>query len=107
MAPSPTPYTVAYHAKLPLAALTKWSVQRYLRGAEVIEVRDIEGQLFNDFRGRVKPEDAHKLRRGTKRTLLLALDTAQHQTVVAAVDLPCSTLSLTILSHPGTCAALR
>jgi intron-binding protein aquarius len=67
------------------------TIYRYLRGAEVIEIRDEEGQLFNDFRGRVRPEDAHKLRVGTKRTLLLALDTAQYQLDVNALeqDGPC------------------
>lgn len=62
------------------------SALRYLRGAEVLEIRDEEGQLFNDIRGRVKPEDAHKLRIGTKRTLLLALDTAQYQIDVDALE---------------------
>jgi intron-binding protein aquarius len=52
----------------------------------VIEIRDEEGQLFNDFRGRVKFEDAGKLRSGTKRSLLLALDTAQYQADVDALE---------------------
>ena len=61
-------------------------VCRYLRGAEVIEIRDAEGQLFNDFRGRVKLEDAPRLRKGTRRTLLLALDPAQYQIDVDTLE---------------------
>jgi intron-binding protein aquarius len=59
---------------------------RSLRGAEVIEIRDADGNLFNDFRGRVRPEDAGRPRRGSKRTLLLALDCAQYQLDVDALE---------------------
>ena len=59
---------------------------KYLRGAEVIEIRDEEGQLFNDFRGRVKFEDAGRPRAGTRRTVLLALDPAQYQADVDALE---------------------
>lgn len=57
-----------------------------LRGAEVIEIRDSQGALFNDFRGRVRPEDAAKGRSGTRRTLLLALDAAQYQIDVDTLE---------------------
>lgn len=59
---------------------------RVLRGAEVIEIRDSQGALFNDFRGRVRPEDAAKGRSGTRRTLLLALDAAQYQIDVDTLE---------------------
>jgi intron-binding protein aquarius len=59
---------------------------RCLRGAEVIEIRDSQGALFNDFRGRVRPEDAAKGRSGTRRTLLLALDAAQYQIDVDTLE---------------------
>ena len=52
---------------------------KYVRGAEVIEVRDGDGKLFNDFTGRVKPEEAAAGPQGTERTYVLALDTAQYQ----------------------------
>ena len=51
---------------------------KYARGAEVIEVRDGEGRLYNDFTGRVKPEDAGPPR-GEERVFVLALDAAQYQ----------------------------
>lgn len=59
---------------------------RCLRGAEVIEIRDSQGALFNDFRGRVRPEDAAKGRSGSRRTLLLALDAAQYQIDVDTLE---------------------
>ena len=52
---------------------------KYVRGAEVIEVRDGEGKLMNDFTGRVKPEEAAGGPQGNERTYVLALDTAQYQ----------------------------
>jgi Intron-binding protein aquarius N-terminus len=70
------------HRRLTRAARTF----RHLRGAEVIEIRDAEGNLFNDFRGRVRPEDSAKGRSGTRRTLLLALDAAQYQRDVDALE---------------------
>ncbi|KAK9820367.1 hypothetical protein WJX72_009525 [[Myrmecia] bisecta] len=50
----------------------------YVRGCEVLEVKDEEGGLMNDFTGRVKREEWHPPV-GTKRTLMVALDTAQYQ----------------------------
>ena len=56
---------------------------RYVRGCEIIEVKDEDGNLVNDFTGRVKPED-RKPPKGDKRTLLVALDPAQFQLDVEA-----------------------
>ena len=44
----------------------------------MIEVRGGEGRLYNDFTGRVKPEDAGPPR-GEERVFVLALDAAQYQ----------------------------
>jgi intron-binding protein aquarius len=54
---------------------------KYVRGAEVIEVRDGDGKLFNDFTGRVKPDENGQRAGpgGDERTYVLALDTAQYQ----------------------------
>jgi intron-binding protein aquarius len=52
---------------------------KYVRGAEVIEVRDGNNKLFNDFTGRIKPEEAALGPHGSERTYVLALDTAQYQ----------------------------
>ncbi|KAK9863382.1 hypothetical protein WJX84_010246 [Apatococcus fuscideae] len=49
-----------------------------VRGCEVLEVKDEEGSLMNDFTGRVKRED-WKPPAGLKRTITVALDTAQYQ----------------------------
>lgn len=68
------------------AVLFGWPGSRYLRGAEVIEIRDGDGNLFNDFRGRIRPEDSNKPRVGTRRTLLLALDSAQYQIDVDTLE---------------------
>jgi hypothetical protein len=51
---------------------------QHVRGCEVIELRDGEGKLLNDFSGRNKRE-AWAPARGTERTLVVALDTAQYQ----------------------------
>lgn len=50
----------------------------YCRGCEVIEVKDEDGKLMNDFTGRVKI-DQKRPPRGFLRTLTVALDTAQYQ----------------------------
>jgi len=50
----------------------------YVRGCEVVEVKDEGGRLMNDFTGRVRRDEA-KPPEGTKRTLTVALDTAQYQ----------------------------
>ncbi|GMH36875.1 hypothetical protein BSKO_04748 [Bryopsis sp. KO-2023] len=50
----------------------------YVRGCEVIEVKDAEGKLMNDFTGRVKP-DEWKPPKGFVRTLVVAMDAAQYQ----------------------------
>ena len=57
----------------------------YIRGAEVVEVRDAAGRLMNDFTGRVRREDAPSRPAGTSRTLALALDTAQYQADMEAM----------------------
>ncbi|KAL9235786.1 hypothetical protein vseg_010522 [Gypsophila vaccaria] len=50
---------------------------QYVRGCEVIEVRDEEGNLMNDFTGRIK-RDEWKPPKGELRTVTVALDTAQY-----------------------------
>ncbi|OAY64326.1 Intron-binding protein aquarius [Ananas comosus] len=50
---------------------------QYVRGCEVIEIRDEEGVLMNDFTGRIK-RDEWKPPKGDIRTVTVALDTAQY-----------------------------
>ena len=50
---------------------------QYVRGCEVIEMRDEGGHLMNDFTGRVKREE-WKPPQGELRTAVVALDTAQY-----------------------------
>lgn len=50
---------------------------KYVRGCEVIEIRDEEGRLMNDFTGRIK-RDEWKPPKGDLRTVTVALDTAQY-----------------------------
>ncbi|EMS58960.1 hypothetical protein TRIUR3_19133 [Triticum urartu] len=50
---------------------------QYVRGCEVIEIRDEEGGLMNDYTGRVK-RDEWKSPKGEIRTVKIALDTAQY-----------------------------
>ncbi|KAK3147071.1 hypothetical protein QOZ80_3BG0277710 [Eleusine coracana subsp. coracana] len=50
---------------------------QYVRGCEVIEIRDEEGALMNDFTGRIKREE-WKPPKGDMRTVRIALDTAQY-----------------------------
>ncbi|CAL4914676.1 unnamed protein product [Urochloa decumbens] len=50
---------------------------QYVRGCEVIEIRDEEGTLMNDFTGRIKREE-WKPPKGEMRTVRIALDTAQY-----------------------------
>ena len=53
---------------------------RFVRGCEVVELRDGEGKLMNDFSGRSKRDGGGDGRpKGTERTLVVALDTAQYQ----------------------------
>ena len=57
-----------------------WLLQgglRYVRGCEIIEIRDEENKLMNDFTGRVLPEE-RGAPAGTKRTLIVTLDPAQY-----------------------------
>ncbi|XP_078432564.1 P-loop containing nucleoside triphosphate hydrolases superfamily protein [Wolffia australiana] len=51
---------------------------QYVRGCEIIEIRDEEGGLMNDFTGRIK-RDEWKPPKGDLRTITVALDTAQYQ----------------------------
>ncbi|OIT07455.1 PREDICTED: intron-binding protein aquarius [Nicotiana attenuata] len=48
-----------------------------VRGCEIIELRDEEGTLMNDFTGRIK-RDEWKPPKGDLRTVTVALDTAQY-----------------------------
>lgn len=50
---------------------------QYVRGCEVIEIRDEERTLMNDFTGRIK-RDEWKPPKGELRTVTVALDTAQY-----------------------------
>ncbi|KAL0740229.1 hypothetical protein Bca4012_081742 [Brassica carinata] len=50
---------------------------QYVRGCEVIDIRDEEGNLMNDFTGRVK-RDEWKPPKGEMRTVTVALDAAQY-----------------------------
>lgn len=50
---------------------------QYVRGCEIIEIRDEEGTLMNDFTGRIK-RDEWKPPKGDLRTVTIALDTAQY-----------------------------
>ena len=50
---------------------------QYVRGCEIIEVRDEEGTLMNDFTGRIN-RDEWKPPKGELRTVTVALDTAQY-----------------------------
>ena len=52
---------------------------RRARGAEVVEVRDGEGTLLNDFRARVPDGHAPDAPSGYERTFVLELDAAQYQ----------------------------
>lgn len=51
---------------------------QYVRGGEVIEIRDETGKLMNDYTGRVKFDEITPPQ-GFLRTVVLALDTAQYQ----------------------------
>ncbi|KAL6954955.1 hypothetical protein U1Q18_044167 [Sarracenia purpurea var. burkii] len=50
---------------------------QYVRGCEIIEMRDEEGTLMNDFTGKIK-RDEWKPPKGEMRTVTVALDTAQY-----------------------------
>ncbi|KAF6168355.1 hypothetical protein GIB67_018195 [Kingdonia uniflora] len=50
---------------------------QFVRGCEVIEMRDEDGTLMNDFTGRIK-RDEWKPPKGELRTITVALDTAQY-----------------------------
>lgn len=58
---------------------------QFVRGCEVIEVRDEEGVLMNDFTGRIK-RDEWKPPKGEIRTVVVALDTAQYHMDVTDVN---------------------
>ncbi|KAH7440467.1 hypothetical protein KP509_04G109200 [Ceratopteris richardii] len=68
---------------LELSVLERFGLQ-YVRGCEVIEMRDEEGHLMNDFTGRVKRED-WKPPQGELRTAVVALDTAQYHMDVSSM----------------------
>ena len=55
-----------------------------MRGCEVIELRDADGKPMNDFTGRARREEWAPPK-GTQRTLVVALDTAQYQVCAAFV----------------------
>ncbi|KAL3158109.1 hypothetical protein ABBQ32_011710 [Trebouxia sp. C0010 RCD-2024] len=50
----------------------------YVRGCEVLDIKDEEGGLMNDFTGRVKRDEWHPPN-GFRRTVTVAMDTAQYQ----------------------------
>ncbi|CAI9769470.1 unnamed protein product [Fraxinus pennsylvanica] len=55
-----------------------------VRGCEIIEIRDEEGSLMNDFTGRIK-RDEWKPPKGELRTVTVALDTAQYHMDVSNI----------------------
>ncbi|PIN23485.1 DEAD box containing helicase [Handroanthus impetiginosus] len=57
---------------------------QYVRGCEIIEIRDEEGTLMNDFTGRIK-RDEWKPPKGDVRTVTIALDTAQYHMDVSDI----------------------
>lgn len=57
---------------------------QYVRGCEVVEMRDEGGHLMNDFTGRVKREE-WKPPQGELRTAVVALDTAQYHMDVSSM----------------------
>lgn len=57
---------------------------QYVRGCEIIEVRDEDGTLMNDFTGRIK-RDEWKPPKGELRTVTIALDTAQYHMDVSNI----------------------
>uniref|UniRef100_A0A1D2ABG5 Intron-binding protein aquarius n=2 Tax=Auxenochlorella protothecoides TaxID=3075 RepID=A0A1D2ABG5_AUXPR len=57
----------------------------YVRGCEVIEMRDEDGQLLNDFTGRVRPDQVTRPK-GSIRTMTVAMDAAQYQMDMDAVE---------------------
>ena len=61
-----------------LAAKAQGLGLAYVRGCEVVEVRDEEDNLMNDFTGRVRRDEA-KDPVGTLRTVVVQMDTAQYQ----------------------------
>ncbi|KAL4443940.1 hypothetical protein ABPG75_011677 [Micractinium tetrahymenae] len=60
-----------------LSVMEKYGLQ-YVRGCEVIEIRDEDGKLMNDFTGRTRL-DERTPPAGVVRTITVALDTAQYQ----------------------------
>ncbi|KAJ9563645.1 hypothetical protein OSB04_008805 [Centaurea solstitialis] len=57
---------------------------QFVRGCEIIEMRDEEGTLMNDFTGRIK-RDEWKPPKGELRTVRVALDTAQYHMDVSDI----------------------
>lgn len=57
---------------------------KYVRGCEIIEMRDEEGTLMNDFTGKIK-RDEWKPPKGELRTVTVALDTAQYHMDVSDI----------------------
>ncbi|KAH1033851.1 hypothetical protein GLYMA_20G000700v4 [Glycine max] len=57
---------------------------QFVRGCEVIEIRDEEGNLMNDFSGKIK-RDEWKPPKGELRTVTVALDTAQYHMDVSNI----------------------
>lgn len=57
---------------------------QFVRGCEIIEIRDEEGTLMNDFTGKIK-RDEWKPPKGELRTVTVALDTAQYHMDVSNI----------------------
>ncbi|KAI3662642.1 hypothetical protein L6452_47055 [Arctium lappa] len=57
---------------------------QFVRGCEIIEMRDEEGTLMNDFTGRIK-RDEWNPPKGELRTVRVALDTAQYHMDVSDI----------------------
>jgi len=72
-----------------------------VRGCEVIELRDADGKPMNDFTGRSKREQWTPPK-GTERTLVVALDTAQYQVWQARLRVRSLVPALTALWRRST-----
>ncbi|KAI3936782.1 hypothetical protein MKW92_043376 [Papaver armeniacum] len=60
---------------------------QFVRGCEVIEIRDEEGGFMNDFSGKIKRDEwKQKPPKGELRTVTVALDTAQYFMDVNAIS---------------------
>ena len=86
---------------LPTEEETKASVPQrlglqFVRGCEIIEMRDEEGTLMNDFTGRIK-RDEWKSPKGDLKPVIVALDIAQYHMDVSNISLLQGRLSILLI----------